>query len=360
MSQKEDYYKVLGVDRNVDASSIKKAYRKKAMQYHPDKNPGNKEAEEMFKIASEAYEILSDPQEKAYYDRFGSKKSDSRNYRSDFNPFDIFTSAFQGGNYGPFGNHSDRFSVFTRRQHVNPDIRAVYRVGLEVVFKGKKIEFELERQMVCDECKGQGFKSTENVCPTCKGVGTMSEHSDWIVMTTPCNACGGMGKENIKCQKCSGGYKKLKEKIAVSIPSGINPLTNLKVKGKGNEIYMGGNKIAGDLYLVIDYPQQYKNIMIRNGSIYASINVPFDVVLKEEQIDVDILGCKNIKFKLKSSNKSGHEYKIKGQGVTGDNHAFIKVYLDLPENKISKEKREKLIDILGETYGNSKLEFKPI
>lgn len=354
MSSQQDYYKLLGVDRTADADDIKKAYRKKAMKCHPDKNPGDKDAEAMFKSISEAYEVLSDPQEKAYYDRMGSRRAGKNINRGGHysTPFDVF-----------FG-HEDFASMFNRRPNrkkVDPDARIVYRVGLEKILVGGSLQFNIKRKNACNKCKGDGVKVKNETCSSCNGLKYVRNQSGFIMITTPCNACNGTGKKIENCSACNGaGGSVINEKISLNIPAGISPLTSLKVKKKGNEMFAGDMKIVGDLYIVIDYPQKYKNIYLKNGNIYVSIKVPFDTVLREEKISIDILGCKNIEVNLKCNKEFGHEYKVKGAGVTSNEHAFIKVFIDMPKNKISKEDKEKLIKTLGGIYGKPAVKFEPI
>jgi DnaJ-class molecular chaperone len=145
----------------------------------------------------------------------------------------------------------------------------------------------------------------------------------------------------------------------LNIPAGVNPLTTLRLQGKGNEILADNKKIVGDAYVIIDYPTKEHGVKVENGNIYASINVPFDSVLSEENIRVNILGCKEIEFKLNSSYKSGHPYKIEKQGITDKNFAMVKVFIDIPKNKINDENRNKLVKLAREIYGRADTRFEP-
>jgi molecular chaperone DnaJ len=346
----KDYYEILEVDKNADAETIKKSYRKKAIQYHPDKNPGDKEAEEKFKSISEAYEILSDPEKKQRYDMSGS--GDFHNFDPNFNydgfdPFTMFSTMFKTNN---FRNHA----------RIDPDSKLSYRASLKEIIRGAKVEVLLKRNIHCEECMGQGHSTSDANCSTCNGAGFQISKMGQMTVTMPCNKCGGSGKQINSCHKCNGrGYFEKKEKVSFDIPKGINPLTVLRIKGKGNEIFYQNNKLVGDTYIVIDYPHQEQGVAIKMGHIYMSIKVPFNCILEEEKIVIDVLGCKEIEFKLDSSKLSGYEYKLDGQGVMSDKSAFVKVFVDFPKNKISEEDRKKLIDVMGEIYGRSTTRFKP-
>jgi molecular chaperone DnaJ len=342
----KDYYEILEVDKNADTETIKKSYRKKAIQYHPDKNPGNKEAEEKFKSISEAYEVLSDPEKKQRYDMTGDNAF--HNFDSNgFDPFTMFSTMFKTNNF---------------RSHIriDPDNKVSYRASLKEIIQGAKVEVLLKRNIHCEECKGQGHSTSDANCPTCNGSGYQISKMGQMTMTMPCSKCGGSGKQMNSCHKCNGhGYFEKKEKVSFDIPKGINPLTVLRIKGKGNEIFYQNNKLIGDTYIVIDYPKQEHGVAIKTGDIYTYIKVPFNCILEEEKIMIDIFGCKELELQLDSSKPSGYEYKLDGQGITSDKSAFVKVFVDFPKNKISEEDRKKLINVMGEIYGRSTTRFKP-
>lgn len=347
----EDYYEILGVKKEDNEETIKKAYRKKAMQYHPDKNPGDKASEEMFKKVSEAYEILSDPNKKAQYDSGG-------NIGSLFaNPQDIFSSFF-GGNRGfsfSFGNQG-----FQNAPRISQDTKGVYRASLKDVITGAKIDVQLKRQNSCHKCFGSGHKGNQEKCRTCNGQGMRTVVNGNMTMSTTCDACFGLGQKHTPCPDCNGqGYHVSYDKISLTIPVGIPPLSTLRIAGKGNEVFVDKQKVTGDAYIMIDYPTKYQGVTMENGNIYTSITVPFTSVLNEDEITVNILDCKNIGFKMDANNKSGHTYKIEHGGVKEHNDAFVKVFIDFPKNKISDEDRQKLIKITREIYGQSPTIFKP-
>ena len=364
----KDYYKILGVDKDVNAEDLKKTYRKLALKYHPDKNQGDKKAEEKFKEISEAYEILSDPKKRERYDMGGDI---GFNFEG-FDPVNIFSSVFgrefgtsgfgnmnMGGfniNFGDFGGQQKK----TYRT-INTDSKIVCRIELKNAIKGGTAEIKLTRRIACKKCEGQGVKYSDDVCTSCNGNGKLVTQQGYMRVVKTCGACGGFGYKAEKCSECNGAaYNTLSEKLKVKIDPGIRPLSSLKLKGKGNEVYYNkGQKVVGDAYVVIDYPQEYKGVILDRGNIYASVKVPFNTLLNEEEITVDILGCKDIKFKLDLEKKSGDQYKIEGAGVDTNNFALIKVFIDVPENKISRTEQKKLIKCLKEIYGDPARVFTP-
>ena len=359
MSKKpKDYYKLLNVDRDSDADAIKKAYRKLAMKYHPDKNQGDKKAEDKFKEISEAYGVLSDPDEKAYYDRTGQVKGSGGGRYAD--PFDIFSSVFGDMGFNRGFNRGFNTPRRPNRSYIYKDNKFVYRIGLKEVITGGVAKMKFKRQIACDKCKGAGYEELEKKCGDCNGSGMFSQRSQNMIFQTTCSKCGGYGREIKQCDGCNGrGYSIKKEKISLKIPAGVRPLTSLKIKGKGNEIYEGDNKVTGDSYVVVDYPNVYEGVRLDRGDIYTSIQVPFNTILGEKKIKVNIFGCKEIEFKLDLNKNNGYQYKIEDAGVTENNDAFIKVFVDLPKNKISEQDRKKLIKSMEEVYGNATDSFNP-
>jgi molecular chaperone DnaJ len=356
----EDYYNLLGINRNSSQDEIKKAYRKKAMKFHPDRNPDNKEAEEMFKKVSDAYAVLSDPDERAYYDRTGNIKSKNPHANVDIN--DIFGDMFGSFGGNPFGRSPFGF----RTQHYpfsSLDIKISTRIGFKDAVLGGKAKVKFKRQVACDDCKGNGFHSKQSVCPDCNGRGYIEKVQDTILgyhkTHWQCNSCHGSGQESETCKACSGKAYFSKEcKITVQIPPCLKPMSKLSVKNMGNVAYVNGQKNVGTAYIIVDFPDNQDGITLKNGNLHMTINVPIDKILAEEEILVDMLGLKDVKVKLNHNNESGYTYSI--QNPDNDGFYFIKVLFALPENNISEENKEKLIKTLREIYGNSNKKIKPI
>jgi DnaJ-class molecular chaperone len=149
------------------------------------------------------------------------------------------------------------------------------------------------------------------------------------------------------------------EKIIVTIPAGINALSALRIRGQGNEVYWGEQLTCGDLYIVVDYPRENKGVTLDDGNIYTTVRVSFNAVINESEVTIDVLGCKDIKLKLDASQKSGHIYQIIGCGANSEKNAYVKVFIDFPKNKISKEDSEKLIKVMREIYGEPATRIQP-
>lgn len=345
----KDYYKILGVDKNADPDTIKKAYRKKALEHHPDRNKGDKKSEELFKDISEAYEVLSDNDKKSRYDR-------GDEFEFCFDPNDIFAQMFNMAfNFGGNSRTKKKRSYGVR---FRPDNKLVYRAGIEDIIKGKKIEIDFTRHITCEKCQGVGYIEKEEICDVCNGQGMLNSLNGNVYFSMTCGECGGSGKKMSKCKDCEGnGYKSVSEKASVNLPPGIGPMSALKMTGKGNTIYFNGQKTTGDTYIVIDYPQREKGVILSNGDIHTSITVPFNTVMSEKEIKVNILGCKEITLKLDSSKKTGHQYKIEHQGVTDKNNAFIRVFIDIP--KMSAENKQKILAVVNDVLEKTSMVYSP-
>ena len=253
MSNPRDFYEVLGVPRQADQDTIKKAYRKMAMQFHPDKNPGNPEAEEKFKEAAAAYEVLSDEDKRARYDRFGHQAFQGgaggggfQNAEDIFSSFgDIFGDFFGGGSSGKSRNRNE--------PRKGADLRYLTEISLKEVLNGLEKEIEFETEEGCKTCKGTGADKNSEVvnCSTCGGTGQVLSRQGFFTMATTCPQCRGAGK-SIKnpCKPCRGeGRISVKRKIHINIPPGVDTGTRLRVTGEGEGGARGGP--AGDLFVEI-------------------------------------------------------------------------------------------------------------
>lgn len=347
----KDYYEVLGVNKDADQETIKKAYRKLAVKHHPDKNIGDKESEEKFKEISVAYDTLSDSQKRQMYDHSGQESYYGQGFGQNIDPFSFF-SGFQG-----FWGNQDQ-SGYVKK--INKDNKYTYRTKLEQIIAGGQDEIEFERHKSCAKCKGIGFNSTEQVCNTCKGSGITVQRNGNILIQQTCQSCGGSKKQRNRCSDCSGqGYVTVRERILVKIPAGTRRMASLKISGKGNEVYYGNDLVVGDTYLVIDYLEQDRNVSVKGNDIFTKVCVPFHLAIIEDEIKVDILGCKTISLKLSKDKMSGYIYEIKKDGILGNGSTFIQVFIDLPMKKISEEDQKQLSDILRRVYGANDTTFTP-
>lgn len=351
MADKRDYYEVLGVEKSASNDEIKKAYRKLAMQYHPDRNPGNKEAEDKFKEATEAYEILSDEKKRAQYDQFGFQ-----GVHSDFadaygrGGFD-FSSMFGGA--GGFGDLDDIFSSFfgggfsgrgSRSQRRGNDIRHDVTLSLEDAVFGKKMEIKLDKNDTCDVCHGSGAEpgTKTQTCPTCGGSGEIRMAQGFFSVRRTCNKCGGSGSiVTTPCKNCRGtGTVKKTKTISVNIPKGIDDNTQLRVSGEGEAI---GGGVAGDLYLYVHVnPHSH---FVRDGiDLVTEVGINIVQAALGADIYIQTLDKKKVKIKIPAGTNSGQVFKLKGSGATHINRAgrgdlYVIVNIDVSSKLSSEEKR---------------------
>lgn len=351
MSTKRDYYEVLGVDRNVDDQALKKAYRKLAMKYHPDRNPDNKEAEEKFKEVNEAYEVLSDAEKRRRYDQFGH---------------DGVNGQFGGGSQGfggGFGGFEDIFGdifgdVFggqrTRRRgpERGQDIKQRVTISFEDAAFGKKIEIKLNRTEECSECHGSGAKAGtgKKTCPTCNGTGEVR-----TVQRTPfgniqssrtCSTCNGEGEIiETPCPKCHGkGHTRKVKTIEVDIPAGIDDGQMIKLSGQGEIGKKGGPR--GDLYIVVSIKEH--PLFTREGfDVYFEMPITFVQATLGDEIEVPTIDGK-VKYTIPEGTQSGTTFRLRDKGIPrlrgnsrGDQ--YIKITVEIPKKLNEKQK-----DILRE------------
>lgn len=354
----KDLYAILGVDRNSSFEEIKKAYRKLALKYHPDKNQGDKSAEDKFKEISMAYEILSDEDKRSKYNTFGhsffnSGQDMSGDFSSRFGGFNDIFESFMGG-FGFSGRNTQ-----SRRSSLSPDIKITYSASIYDVIIGKTVSVNYQSQESCDSCKGQGF-FTSNTCKSCNGRGSVRRSINGnIFLEQTCNFCKGLGSESVSCSKCHGSkFFSKNNTVSFKIPQGCSPMSSVRLSGKGNKIYHDKEYIYGDLYVVIDYSSTQNNITIKNGHLYMSIFVPIDKILANENVVVDIQ-CKQITLKLDSNKPSGYEYQINGSGTSANTDAFIKVFPSLPEKKITEDQKNELLEKWRHFYGSCTEKIKP-
>lgn len=369
MAEKKDYYEVLGVDRSASADDIKKAYRKLAIKYHPDKNPGNKEAEEKFKEAAEAYSVLSDAEKKARYDQFGHAGVEGAgpDFSGGFgNLNDILNDLFGGAFGGGFGGFSGfgGFGGGTRQQRVSRgrDIRVRVKLTLEEIANGVEKEISIEKSVPCTECSGKGAKNSSDIktCPACNGTGEVQRVTNSFLGQTitrsTCQQCNGEGKIiSNPCRNCSGsGLVRKRETIKVRIPAGVEAGMQLTLQGQGHAAKNNG--INGDLLVVIE-EQEHPNLKREGNNLYYTkiISVP-DAILGSET-EIPCLDG-NYRIKVEPGTQSGKVVRLRGRGLPSVNgyggigDMYVKFAVWIPK-KLDKEDKALIESLRG------KESFKP-
>ena len=371
MASKRDYYEVLGVGKDASADEIKKAYRKLAVKYHPDKNPGDKEAEEKFKEAAEAYSILSDPDKKARYDQFGHAGVEGAgpDFSGGFGNLndilnEIFGSAFGGGFGGGFGGFGGFGGGQRQQQRVyrGRDIRVRVKLTLEEIAKGVEKEITIEKSVPCTDCNGKGARNSSDIktCPACNGTGqvqrVVNSFLGQTISYSTCQQCGGEGKIiSNPCKSCGGtGLVRKRETIKVRIPAGVEAGMQLTLQGQGHAAKNNG--INGDLLVVIE-EVEHKNLKREGNNLFYTkiISLP-EAILGGE---VEIPGIDGTyKIKVDPGTQSGTVVKLKGRGLptvngyggTGD--LYVKIAVWIPR-KLEKEDKAVIESLRG------KESFKP-
>ena len=371
---KRDYYEVLGVQKGASEEEIKKAYKKLARKYHPDMNPGNKEAEEKFKEINEANEVLSDPEKKARYDQFGFAGVDpsygagagSGAYGAggfDFGDLgDIFGSFFGGG----FGGGQQRRNGPQRGE----SIRASVSVSFTEAAFGCEKEITVERSEQCPTCKGNGCAAgtTPEVCPTCHGTGNVQVRRQTpmgvFASTTPCSKCGGTGKIiHQPCPVCHGqGRIRKRRAIKVNIPAGIDDGQTISLRGQGHAGKNGGPN--GDLLITIMV--QPHEIFRREGtSVFCEAPITFAQAVLGGTLEIPTIDGK-VKYDIPEGTQTGSVFRLRGKGIPslngrGRGDQYVTVNIETPKNlnKEQKEALKKFSDLLGEgNYEKRKSFFK--
>jgi molecular chaperone DnaJ len=359
---KKDYYEVLSVARDADEQQIKAAYRKLALAHHPDRNPNNPDAEEKFKQAAEAYSVLSDPQKRAAYDRFGHQGVQGA-AQPGFDPgafadfTDILGDFFGFGDLfgGGGGGGGRRRSRAQRGEDVRYDLEIEFE---EAVF-GKTAEFQVPRLEVCDRCKGSRAEpgSGSTTCPTCRGRGEVLYQQSFLTIRRTCGSCGGTGQiVRNPCSRCRGeGYRQVSRKLKVNIPAGVDDGTRVRLSGEGQPGANGGP--AGDLYVVLHVKEH--PVFEREGNdLHCSVPVNIAQAALGAEIEVPTLDGSE-KLKVPEGAQHGARFRLRSKGVpevNGARRGDLWVHLDVRvPSKLTKDQK-KLLEQLGETLAT---DFEP-
>ena len=343
---KEDYYDILGISKNASAAEIKKAYRKKAIEFHPDKNPGDTKAEEMFKKAAEAYEVLSDPNKKARYDQYGHQAFEGgggfsgggMNMEDIFSQFgDIFGGAFGGGG-GGFGGFSG-FGGGGRRTIKGSNIRIRVKLSLEEIANGVEKKIKVKRKKVA-----QG--TTYTTCSTCNGSGQVTRVQNTILgrmqTSATCNTCGGSGQiiDKKPANADAQGMLTTEETVSIKIPAGVVDGMQLKVSGKGNEA--PGNGIAGDLLVAIE-EKPHPSLQREGDNLHYDLYINFSEAALGTSKEIDTVTGK-VRIKIDAGAQSGKILRLRNKGIpsiNGYGSGDLLVHLNVWTPKtLSKEQKE--------------------
>lgn len=366
MADKRDYYEVLGLKKGASEGEIKKAFRKMAMKYHPDKNPGDKEAEEKFKEINEAYAVLSDPDKKDKYDRFGHAGVDPNagfggtgggfgGFGGFEDIFDMFGGAF-GGGFGGFGGGS-------RGRRNGPkkgsDLQKSITIDFEEAAFGVKKQIRINKYVKCKTCGGSGAApgTSKKSCPKCGGTGEVKTTQRTPLGTfqsvSPCPDCNGTGEINeTPCSDC-GGTGKIRDNVTISvnIPAGVDNDSVIPIKGQGEPGINGGPD--GDLYIVINV-RPHKLFERRGQDLWLEIPISFNQAALGDDIVVPTLEGK-VSYKVPAGTQPGTVFRLKGKGIKGvrsgrKGDLYVKVTLEIPTKLNSKQK--KAIEAMGKTVTN--------
>lgn len=354
-----DYYELLEVTKGADKSTIKKAYRQMAMKYHPDKNPDDSEAEERFKAINEAYQVLSDEEKRALYDRYGKAGLEGHGQRRggfSSGGFDDLSSIFEEmfGQSGFGGGQSRRQK---KSYSYNLDIGVELKVEFNEAAFGAKKEVVYKYKTACKTCKGTGAKDGKlSTCKTCAGQGQVHTRQGFMTFAQTCPTCNGTGESVAnKCKKCSGtGYEEKEEKFSVDIPEGVNDGNRIRVSNKGN---IAPDGTRGDLYLQINVKEDPHYIR-HDDDIYIEVPLFFTQVALGDSITIPGLRGE-LSLEIPKGTKDKEQFKFKGEGIKsvqgyGKGDLIVQIKIKYPK-EINAEQKE-LLEKLQESFG---IESKP-
>lgn len=344
MADKRDYYQILGVGRDASEEEIKKSYRKLALKYHPDRNPGNKEAEEAFKEAAEAYEVLSDPEKREIYDRYGHEGLSGTGYRG-FTGFEEIFASFGDifGDVFGFGSSRSRSRSAAR---AGADLRYDLRISFMEAALGTTREITLKKYGLCTTCRGSGCApgTAPEICGRCHGRGQVMQSSGFFSITSTCPQCRGQGSVvTTPCRECSGSGKiRISKTVQLKIPAGVETGSRLRLKGEGEEGLHGGPN--GDLYVFIEVEPH--EIFERNGDdVYCRLPISFVKAALGGSVDAPTIDGVE-RLKIPRGTQTGKIFRLKGRGIThlrgyGRGDHVIEAVITVPTN-LTKRQEELL------------------
>jgi molecular chaperone DnaJ len=354
--RKRDYYDILSLGRGAADDEIKKAYRRLAIQFHPDRNPGNKEAEERFKEINEAYQVLSDPEKRAQYDRFGHAAFQGPGGAGGFGGFDfsqgfeeVFSDIF--GDF--FGTGRGRSRSRTRR---GDDLRYDLEIDFEEAAKGAERVIKFQRLTQCDGCNGsraRGGSSSVRTCPNCRGTGQVRTQQGFFSIATTCSQCRGEGAIiSDPCPKCQGqGRVRKAESLSVKIPAGVDNGSRLKLRNEGEAGFAAGP--AGDLYVVI-HVKEHPLFVRQDNDLIIEVPISFPQAALGADVEVPTLEGK-VKLKVPAGTQSGKVLRLKGKGIVdlhgyGRGDQLVKIIVETPKRLTAKQREilEEFAKISGE------------
>jgi molecular chaperone DnaJ len=352
------YYEILEVSQNADKATIKKAYRKMAKKYHPDKNPGDQEAEHKFKLVNEAYQCLSDDQQRSIYDRYGKEGLQGMGGASRASSgFDDLGSMFEEMFGGGFGGGRSRRQNPADMDKYSLDINIEMYIDFNEAVFGCEKEIEYSYKKACEKCKGTGAKDGKlSTCPQCQGQGQVYIKQGFMTFSQTCPACNGLGSTATDpCKSCKGkGYEEVHEKITINVPKGIDSGNRLRVSGKGN---IGKKGHRGDLYVTFDVRPD-KHFIRDDNDVYIEIPVFFTQAVKGDTLTIPSL-TGELELQLDVGTKDKQRFTFRGEGIEdvhghGRGNLIAVVNIQYPK-KLNDEQLE-LLNKLQDSFG---IESKP-